>query len=300
MNKIDELTLDGRLLKMLVTVHEAGSVTAAAQAMNVTQSTISHGLNRLRAITGDALFVPMGRGITPTEKADSLTEEARFILERMEQFSQSKRYDPLADTRPFIIAATDYEVEVIVKPFIHQLRVKAPGVQIRVMRARADREWAEALRAGEIDLVLAPELKTGEADIKQRRVLGNDADVVFYDPELRNAPDSLDAYCAADHVIMAPGVFDKTPIDHALAALGRTRRIAASLPSFAGVASVLRGTDMVAMMPLRLKDTTFHSLSQCEPPFETPKDTISAIWHIRADSSERHKWMRTAIAVSQA
>lgn len=299
MNNIDELALDGRLLKMLVAVHETGSVTAAAQSMNVTQSTISHGLNRLRAITGDELFVPMGRGITPTDMANALAEEAREVLERMAQFSRAKAYDPSADSRPFAIAATDYEVEVIIKPFIHQLRAIAPGVQIRVMRARADREWAGALRAGEVDLVLAPELKTGEADIKQRRVLGDDADVVFYDAEKREAPNSLDAYCAADHVIMAPGSFDKTPIDHALAALNRTRRIAASLPSFAGVASVLRGTDMVALMPLRLRDTTFHRLAHCEPPFEAPKETISAIWHIRADRSERHKWMRNMIADSQ-
>lgn len=299
MNKFDELTLDGRLLQMLVAVHDEGSVTAAALALGVTQSTVSHGLNRLRDITGDALFVPMGRGITSTEKADALAEEARFLLERMARFSEAKAYDPATDSRHFTIAATDYEVEVIVKPFIHRLRAAAPGVQIRVLRARADREWAGALRAGEVDLVLAPELKTGEADIKQRRVLGNDADVIYYDPEKREAPSTLDAYCAASHLIMAPGTFDKTPVDHALAALGRTRQIAASLPSFAGVASVLHGTDMVALMPLRLRETTFHRLAHCEPPFETPKETISAIWHIRSDNSARHRWMRDRVVESQ-
>lgn len=295
MNDIDELALDGRLLKMLVAVHGAGSVTGAATVLEVTQSTVSHGLNRLRAITGDELFVPMGRGITPTEKANALVEDAQAILERMARFSQAKAYDPVTDTRTFTIAATDYEVEVIVKPFIHHLRTAAPGVQVQVLRARADREWAGALRAGEVDLVLAPDLKSGEADIKQRRVLGDDTDVVYYDPNQRDAPDSLEAYCAADHLIMAPGTFDKTPVDRALAALGRTRRIAASLPSFAGVASVLRGTDMVALMPLRLRETTFFSLSHCTPPFEIPKENISAIWHIRADRSERHKWMRNVI-----
>ncbi|MFS4583573.1 helix-turn-helix domain-containing protein [Phaeobacter sp. C3_T13_0] len=48
-----------------VTVYECGSVTAAAQELSITQSTVSHGLNRLREITGNAMFVPVGRGITP-------------------------------------------------------------------------------------------------------------------------------------------------------------------------------------------------------------------------------------------
>lgn len=295
MNRIDELALDGRLLKMLVVVHETGSVTAAAQVMNVTQSTISHGLNRLRAITGDDLFVPMGRGITPTEKADLLVGEAQSILERMSIFMRSDTYEPKKDTLPFTISATDYEVELLVKPFIHRLRQQAPGVQVRVQRARADAEWVGLLRSGDVDLVLAPELTSTEMDIKQRRMLSNDIDLVFYDAKQRTAPDTLDAYCAADHLIMAPGNFGKTSVDHALAKLGRTRRIAASLPSFAGVASVLRGTDMAALMPARLQSTTFKGLAFCDAPFETSKDTISAIWHVRVDASPRQKWMRSMI-----
>ncbi|MBO9396750.1 hypothetical protein J7400_08665 [Shimia sp. R9_2] len=71
--------------------------------------------------------------------------------------------------------------------------------------------------------------------------------------------------------------------------------IAASLPSFASVASVLRGTDMVALMPARLQSTTFQGLYFCDAPFKTPKDTISAIWHVRVDASHRQKWMRNMI-----
>lgn len=295
MNKLDEYALDGRLLKMLVTVHETGSVTAAALAMNVTQSTVSHGLNRLRAITGDDLFVPMGRSITPTEKADTLAAEARAILERLAQFSRVDEYVPSSDTSIFTIAATDYEVELIVRPFIRKLRQEAPGVQVQVLRARPDSEWVELLRTGEVDLVLAPELETAEMDVKQRRVLTDDADLIYFDATQRQPPDSLDAYCAADHVVMAPGRLHPTAIDRALAKLGRNRRVAASLPSFAAVASVLRGTDMIALMPERLQDSIFGRLSACKPPFVSSKVIISAIWHIRADGSKRHKWMRQLI-----
>ena len=57
MKKIDPLNLDGHLLKLLVTVIEQGSVTGAANALGVTQSAVSHQIDRLRALAGDALFV---------------------------------------------------------------------------------------------------------------------------------------------------------------------------------------------------------------------------------------------------
>ena len=72
MRKIDWSSLDAGLLQLLVAVLETGSITAAAQRLGVTQSAISHLLNKLRAITADALFVKSGRGIVATARAEAL------------------------------------------------------------------------------------------------------------------------------------------------------------------------------------------------------------------------------------
>src|SRR5256885_13180362 len=72
MRQIDGSQLDGRLLQLLLAVLETGSVTAAAQRLGVTQSAVSHLLDKLRAITGDRLFVRQGRGIAPTAHALAL------------------------------------------------------------------------------------------------------------------------------------------------------------------------------------------------------------------------------------
>src|ERR1035437_3755400 len=87
MRKLDYSDLDGRLLQLLVAVVEAGSVTGAAQRLGVTQSAVSHLLDKLRAITGDALFVKSGRGIVATAHADQLAGKARELLMSMEGFA---------------------------------------------------------------------------------------------------------------------------------------------------------------------------------------------------------------------
>ena len=52
--KIDELDLDYRLLRLFLTIYDEGSVTAAANRLGVGQPTVSHGLDRLRQMIGDA------------------------------------------------------------------------------------------------------------------------------------------------------------------------------------------------------------------------------------------------------
>jgi DNA-binding transcriptional LysR family regulator len=62
MSNFDWSDLDAHLLQLLVAVVEAGSVTGAAQRLGVTQSAVSHLLDKLRSITGDPLFVADSTG----------------------------------------------------------------------------------------------------------------------------------------------------------------------------------------------------------------------------------------------
>ena len=55
------LDIDGNLLQLFVLVFEENSVTRAAERLGITQSAVSHGMNKLRKITNDPLFVRSGR-----------------------------------------------------------------------------------------------------------------------------------------------------------------------------------------------------------------------------------------------
>ena len=70
MRKIDHLALDGHALKTFLTVLDETSVSRAANNLGVTQSAVSHTLDKLRKIFGDPLFIRVGRGIEPSAAAD--------------------------------------------------------------------------------------------------------------------------------------------------------------------------------------------------------------------------------------
>ncbi len=115
MSQPDHLDLDGRLLQLLVTVLDTGSVTAAAQRLGVTQSAVSHGLERLRAIVGDALFVKAGRGIAPTERARALGIQARELLAGLQRLAEPERFDPASLRGEITIAANDLQCHLLDK-----------------------------------------------------------------------------------------------------------------------------------------------------------------------------------------
>jgi DNA-binding transcriptional LysR family regulator len=76
--------LDATRLRVLVAIARHGSVTAAAQALNYAQPSISHHMARLESETGAKLMERAGRGIRLTEAGQLLAERAEEILGRLD------------------------------------------------------------------------------------------------------------------------------------------------------------------------------------------------------------------------
>jgi len=109
MSHFDHLNLDGRVLQLLLAVLEERSITRAAQRLGVTQSAVSHLLDKLRAIVGDPLFVKSGRGIVATVRAEELAVHARVLLEEMRRFAATSQFDPAELQTTFTVAANDLQ-----------------------------------------------------------------------------------------------------------------------------------------------------------------------------------------------
>lgn len=292
--KMNELSLDGRLLKMFVTVYKTTSVTEAAYRLDVTQSTVSHGLARLRKITDDPLFVASGRGIVPTSRAHALAKEAEDILTRLAQFTKAEQYDPDSDHGVFAIAGYDFVVESLLKPVLPVLRQRSPYLSLHIKRAYGRKEWLKVLRENRADLAFTLAEVAVENDLNQQ-ILFEDHYVCFYDASHRSAPDSLDAYIKASHAVITSGGVQPSEIDKALALCGGTRQVALEAPSFGTLATLIKGTDIIATMPSCLKDSQFSGFAFVDPPVELPTLQIAQVWHNHNTACERHRWFRQLI-----
>ena len=291
---MNELSLDGRLLKMFVTVYKATSVTEAAYQLNVTQSTVSHGLARLRKITDDPLFVAAGRGIVPTPRAHTLAKEAEDILSRLARFKKTEQYDPASDDGELAIAGYDFVVETLLKPALPRLRQQAPHLSLHVKRAYGRQEWLQVLRENRADLAFTLAEVAVENDLNHQ-ILLEDRFVCFYDPLNCSAPISLEAYVKAPHAAITSGGVYPSEIDSALTSRGVSRQVVLEAPSFSTLATLIKGTNIIATMPSCLISSQFSGFSFVEPPVELPALQIAQVWHNRNSASGRHQWFRQLI-----
>lgn len=296
MSPVDWLDLDARLLRTLVAVIDAGSVTGAAQQLGVTQSAVSHGLDRLRAITGDALFVKAGRGIAPTAHAQALAVQARELLERLQAFARHGAFDPARWQATFTIAANDFQRDVLLPPLAARLRAQAPGVRLRLLAS--DVPTLEHLRDGRCALVISPRPPDG-ADVRQKRLF-DDRYRVFYDSAARAAPATRAAYLAAEHATVVHAPNRPLALDAALEQRGVVRRFAVLLPGFASLPAFLRGSPLLATVPGRLGDGLLRGFASVPVPVPCPAIAMYMLWHQRHQHDPAHAWMRQQIGEAAA
>lgn len=291
MNDFDWSDLDARLLKLLVAVVEAGSITGAAQALGVTQSAVSHQLDKLRAITGDPLFVKSGRGIVATARANALALQAHELLRQLQAFAQTGAFDPMRWKGTVTIAANDFQREVLLPSLAGHLREQAPGLALRVIPS--DVPSLDMLREGVCDLAISPRPPEG-SDIVQRRLF-EDRYLVYYDASERAAPASLAEYLRADHITVVYEPRRTLHLDRTLESQGLHRRFAVMVPGFGALPAFLRGSPLLATAPALLAERFMAGFATCEVPTPCPALPMYLIWHRRHHDDAAHRWLRDLI-----
>ncbi|MFN3737075.1 LysR family transcriptional regulator [Hydrogenophaga sp.] len=288
MNHFDWSDLDARALQQLVAVVDTGSVTAAAQQLGVTQSAVSHQLDKLRAITGDPLFVKSGRGIVATARAQQLAEDARGLLRQLERFAHAGDFDPARWQATVTIAANDFQRDVLLPALAQRLREAAPGVVLRVIPS--DVPSLEMLRDRVCDIAISPRPPEG-SDILQQRIF-EDRYRVFYDPAVRRAPATVQDYLAADHATVVYEPRRSLYLDRTLEAQGIRRRFVVTVPGFAGLPAFIKGSPLLATAPSLLRHSLMRDLAHAEVPVPCPTMPMYLIWHRQHHADASHRWLR--------
>src|ERR1051325_9091656 len=106
--------LDLNLLRVFEALMEERSATRAGAQLGLTQSAISHALNRLRYVLKDELFVRGPDGMQPTERAAEIAPRLRQGLLQLQLPPAPSELIPERTDRRFPITCTEYAEAVIV------------------------------------------------------------------------------------------------------------------------------------------------------------------------------------------
>src|SRR5690349_23354578 len=95
--------LDLNLLRVFEALVEERSATRAGVRLGLTQSAISHALNRLRYELKDELFVRSPDGMQPTERAAEIAPRLRHGLLQLQLALVPTAFDPERSDRRFTV-----------------------------------------------------------------------------------------------------------------------------------------------------------------------------------------------------
>lgn len=279
------------------------NVTRAARRLSISQPALSGQLSRLRELFEDPLLVPseQGRGMAPTPRALEIQPRlSQALITLRSAVSTQSEFDPATAQRTFVVATNDSVFTIIgVAALSTMLAQEAPGLRISFVSPPRD-DLIARLERGEIDLYIGAFEKVPEA-LKARFLLRDGfrmAQGKHHERGTRNA--SLDDYCNLRHIMVSQEGNFSSPVDDALAALSKTRKVVVTVSSYNQVALVLSSTHCVATLPSRLLQKYSALLDILPLPFTMPPFEIAMAWHPSAQHDAGHQWLRDQFAAMAA
>lgn len=293
----DELrAVDLNLVLALDALLAERHVTRAAARLGITQSAASHALGRLRDLLGDPLLVRGPKGaMLPTPRATELAPAVHRILEDLAGVLRGQGgFDPATAKHAFHIGAADYIELVVLPKLVERLARIAPGIDIWIHHIA---EFGDAeLAAGVLDVVIGPPRRALRPAGSYEKILFDErfTCIVRKGHPLADARMTMARYAGASHVLVAPRGTPGSLVDDALAAVGRTRRVAVAVPHFLVVPHVVAASDLVATLPERVAAffADMVGLARAAPPVELAPFQMALAWHERMHEDPRHRWLR--------
>lgn len=284
------------LLTALDALLAEGNVTRAAARTGVTQSAMSHSLQKLRDMLGDPLFVRGPSGMVPTARAAALREPVRRGLVELSRALASADFDPRDARRSFTLSSGDFFTAFLLPPLLDILFREAPGIDLNVRPADVQRD-VHLLEAGELDaaiLVGVPERTT----LRRVRLFTESFACLVREGHSEVGDSlSLETFTRLSHALISPRGSGPSYVDNALAELGLSRRIALRIPFFLAAPSIIARSDLVLTAPRRvaLEFARGLPLRVMEPPLPLGSFAVHLVWHERDDAEPAHTWLRKAI-----
>ncbi|QJD60684.1 LysR family transcriptional regulator [Pseudomonas sp. gcc21] len=143
-------------LKILREIERQGSLTAAARALHLTQSALSHKITRLEQLLGTPLWLKEGRGLKLTQAGDYLLREANRLLPQLERVDERLLQFARGDRGALNIGMECHPCYQWLLKVVDPFLARWPGVDVDVTQKFQFGGMA-ALFNHDIDLLVTPD-----------------------------------------------------------------------------------------------------------------------------------------------
>ncbi len=310
MREVHFQSLDLNLLRVFDALSEERSVTRAGERLGLTQSAVSHALNRLRYALEDELFLRGADGMTPTPRAAEIWPDLRRGLEQLQHALAPTEFTPAIAERSFTISASAYIGEILLPGVIARIRAEAPRIVVNIRAA--DNSLGEALETGRVDLAIGVFGRLAEVFARERLFDESLVWVVRADHPAAADPAPLKALEKLPLTLLAPGNRERPPPDRSSRLIepmvlwddlgsdqsplgrGAGQRIRAVVDNSHEALAIVATSDMAALVPYRLARSRQEALGLKLVALADgrPAAAFEAIWRADQSSHPALSWLR--------
>ncbi len=292
-------------LPVLREILRHGSLTKAAEALNLSQPALSNMLKQLRIDFGDELIVRRGREMQLTPRGAKVMAPLEDTLASIEGLLSGDNFSAQTATQTVRIVAADYVFDLVGARLVQILQDEAPELRVHMMGAHPGS--VSDLMAGTIDMIITPKLLISSGLADAAAVAAASFEPLWCEPMVcigRADDDALAAGLSEQDYLVRPHIGFSIDarlyggVEQAQLArlvLRQFDRLVAS--SYLVLPKIVAATGSLALIPqsLALRAAELYPIQMVHPPIEAPDMELVMGWHRRDDHNPVLRWLRAAL-----
>lgn len=290
--------IDLNLLVAFQALFQTNSVSAAAEQCFVSQSAMSHTLQRMRVLFDDPLFERVGAKMEPTQHAQEIAPTIDSLLGSIKNdLLVKKHFTANSYSGVWRIGLTDYAEQLFAPSLYDAIKQQSPNSQVSFFNVNRS-NYVEIAESEGLDVVI------GSIENLNRRFLSEhlytEQHLCLFDPNSVTTSEtmSLEDFVGYEHALVSPDGSLQTQVDKRLAKLGYERRVGVASRNFLTIRRLLLGRELLCIVPKRFAEMEMysHDMQAIESPIEIPDFDIRLLFLKANQYEEKSIWIRSVVA----
>ena len=275
------------------TVMRLKSVTLAAEALDIPQSSLSRNLRALREHFGDALFVRTRTGMEPTSVAQVLVKGVIDALDVYRtRLTGYANFDAASSERNFSIASSDLG-HLYILPLLHRHCIKAaPNIHLTAVPL-GSAKLVSQLESGEVDIAVGSFPKLF-ANIREQTLFRDEYICIVPRALAPSGRLSMAQFKSAQHIVVDG---HHQEVEKQVLDLAGRQNVRVISSSFVTSGLIAEQSDLILTVPMSVALVIRSERSAIAlPPVDLPCIDVKQYWHERCDNDSGNMWLRSIIA----
>jgi DNA-binding transcriptional LysR family regulator len=294
--------IDLNLFRIFISVYRTRSFTRSAEELDLTQSSVSNAIGRLKRSLNSELFYREGRTTKATKVADELFAQlASSIIDIERVVNGLEEFDPTTSTKTFIVYAYDSVIHLAL-PHIKQA-IAGNNIDILFKQLPAgEQQVYQDIENEAVDLLLdifTPQ----QPGLNYQHIHSSDMCCLVRRGHPRIADTiTVEQFQAEQHVLLNHRRFNLTLADYFILQRLAARSVYCEHSSELSILATVSESDAIAILPRSFVEKYQDTFSLCaiDIPYKTRPIDQHMIWTKKFDQAPAHQWLRQTIAAAAA